>query len=257
MIESALERRDRSAAGHFRIRLTLLGRFRLEVPSTGSAPTSCGRRLLALLATRGSMTRAVAAGTLWPDATQRRAQGSLRTTLWRLHRASDRLVVAKGDCLVLDGAVSVDMQAFTLRARRLIEDRTALDNDLEIATMPRGDLLPGWYEEWVLLERERLRQLRLHALEAIARHLCQRGRFAAAIEAALAAIRLEPLRESAHRALITAHLSEHNVSEAVRHLSSFRRLLNTELGVEPSLGLTALVTETIAAHGLRPRSVDQ
>jgi DNA-binding SARP family transcriptional activator len=86
----------------------------------------------------------------------------------------------------------------------------------------------------VLLERERLRQLRLHALDALAESLIRQGKPALALEAAWASVRAEPLRESAHRAVVSAHLGEGNVSEAVRHYRAFRRLLHEELGVEPS-----------------------
>jgi hypothetical protein len=70
------------------------------------------------------------------------------------------------------------------------------------------ELLPGWYDDWVLLEREPLRQRVLHGLEALSRHLVRAGRFAEAVEAAMVAVAVEPLRESAQRALVTAHLAE-------------------------------------------------
>ncbi|MFF9527676.1 BTAD domain-containing putative transcriptional regulator, partial [Streptomyces achromogenes] len=108
-----------------------------------------------------------------------------------------------------------------------------------------GELLPGWDEEWVLLERERLRQLRLHALDALADRLTRQGSPALALEAALASIRIEPLRESAHRAVVAAHLSEGNVIEAVRHYRAYRQLLRDELGLEPSAQLARMIP---AAH---------
>jgi hypothetical protein len=59
----------------------------------------------------------------------------------------------------------------------------------------RGELLPGWYDDWVMFERERLRQLQLHALETMAHRLAKEHRYADAVDVALAAVRLEPLRE--------------------------------------------------------------
>src|SRR5437867_4028183 len=64
------------------------------------------------------------------------------------------------------------------------------------------DLLPDWYDDWVALERERLRQLRVHALEQLCDRLLVAERFGEATEAALAASRTEPLRESPQRLLI-------------------------------------------------------
>jgi hypothetical protein len=65
-----------------------------------------------------------------------------------------------------------------------------------------ADLLPGWYDDWVLSEAEDWRQLRLHALEALADRLTATGRWGEAADAAGAAVRAEPLRESANAALI-------------------------------------------------------
>ena len=104
------------------------------------------------------------------------------------------------------------------------------------------DLLVGWYDEWVLTDRDRLRQLRLHALEALSGHLLTIGNVATGLEAALEAVSVEPLRESAHRAVIRAHLAEGNRAEALRQFTHLRRLLHDELGVEP----TSLAAELFA-----------
>jgi DNA-binding SARP family transcriptional activator len=109
------------------------------------------------------------------------------------------------------------------------------------------DLLPSWYDDWVLFERERLRQLRIHALETLAATLTRKARFAEAIDAALHAICAEPLRESAHRRLIEAHLAEGNVSEAITQYERYRALLDEALGVPPSPGLRALLHGTARA----------
>jgi DNA-binding SARP family transcriptional activator len=98
-------------------------------------------------------------------------------------------------------------------------------------------LLPACYDEWVLTERERFRQLRLHALEALCDRLTARGRYGEAIDAGLAAVCAEPLRESGHRAVIKAHLAEGNNAEARRQYETYRKVLRDELGVEPSPGL--------------------
>lgn len=84
------------------------------------------------------------------------------------------------------------------------------------------------------MEQERVRQLRLHVLEALAAALSAEGRYGLAVEAALAAVQAEPLRESAHRALIAVHLREGNGYEALRQYESFRERCRRELGVPPS-----------------------
>ena len=83
------------------------------------------------------------------------------------------------------------------------------------------------------LDRERFRQIRLHLLETLCEELLEAGRYAQAIEAGYAAVCGEPLRESAYRALIRAHLAEGNTSEAIRQYERFRELLKRELDLEP------------------------
>ena len=95
----------------------------------------------------------------------------------------------------------------------------------------------------MLLERERLRHQRLHALESLAARLRRQGRHGAAVDAALAAVAAEPLRETAQRALVAAHLAEGNVIEAIRGYRRFAALLHDELGLRPSAQLDALFAD--------------
>jgi DNA-binding SARP family transcriptional activator len=90
----------------------------------------------------------------------------------------------------------------------------------------------------------------MHALEALAGELIVAGRFGEAVEAAYAAVHEEPLRESAHRVVVRAHLAEGNVAEARRAYESFRQVLADTLGVAPTPSMTGLLT------GLRPRVGD-
>ena len=103
------------------------------------------------------------------------------------------------------------------------------------------DLLPACYDDWILVECERFHQLRLHALEALCERLTAAERYGEAIDAGLAAVCGEPLRESAHRALIKAHLAEGNYAEAGRQYELCRRILRDELGIVPSEGLRKLM----------------
>jgi DNA-binding SARP family transcriptional activator len=126
------------------------------------------------------------------------------------------------------------------QAERLGSSDGRAGPELAPAALAR-DLLPDWYDDWVVLERERFRQLRLHALEALCRRLTEAGRFGAAVQAGLAAVAGEPLRESAHRILIQAHLAEGNPGEAVRQYHLYRRLLAGELAIEPSATIRGMV----------------
>ena len=120
-------------------------------------------------------------------------------------------------------------------ARRIIEGPVR-DSDLVAANiLPLSlDLLPEWYDDWVILEAEDWRQLRLHALEALSVAFVRKRCFPAAISSAIATVKGDPLRESARLALVKAHLAENNQSEAIREFHRYRALLQDELGLEPS-----------------------
>src|SRR4029079_6557423 len=112
--------------------------------------------------------------------------------------------------------------------------------------------LPGWYDDWAILERERLRQRVLHALEALSPRLGELGRYTDAGDAAIGAIAAEPLRESAQRALIEAHLSEGNWVEAHRGFVNYRDMLRRELGVSPSHELANFVYQSASSWQTEP-----
>ncbi|MFH9725812.1 BTAD domain-containing putative transcriptional regulator [Streptomyces sp. NPDC017254] len=215
--------------------LKLLGRFRLMYGSDAVDVCVNARRLLALVGLHSCVSRTVLAESLWPDATEEHARGSLRSTLCKLPRGDRTLVVCGRDSIALASTVTVHAHVLAETALRVVRASGAPGNGpVPTVLLGEGELLAGWDEDWVVFERERLRQLRLHALDALAQRLAREGLHALALEAALTSVRSEPLRESAHRAVVSGHLAEGNVSEAVRHYRAFRRLLHEELGVRPS-----------------------
>lgn len=224
------------------LRVSLLDGFQLASQGGQITIPGSAERLLALLSLAGrAMRRAEVAGTLWPDVSESRAFGSLRSAVSRLGDAG-RLAVRAGTVdLVLAPGVSVDLRSARALALRLL-GAEPLDSDLggDVVAILSRQLLPGWYDDWILVEAEDWRQLRLHALEALARHLCRAGRFGEAAFAAGASVRCEPLRESAHATLISVHLAEGNYCEARRQLDRLGALLKEELGLEPSERVLAL-----------------
>ncbi len=201
------------------------------------------KRLLAFVALRGGhVDRRQTAGTLWPRGNDERAGGNLRSALWRLKGAGIDVLQSDKCALWLDPAADLDLRDIEAWATRLIQGAEQAD-DLQIPECGPDaiDLLPGWYDDWVIFERERLRQLVLHALESLSGRLIEAERYAEAIEAALLTIRVEPLRESAQRALLKAHLAEGNLDEARRAFDKYRTLVARELGVYALPGLAALL----------------
>jgi DNA-binding SARP family transcriptional activator len=194
------------------------------------------QRVIAFLALqRHPVRRLHVAGTLWLESSEQRALANLRSALWRLGNPGARIVETLGPNVQLAPDVEVDLNRNTALAQRLVGNLDQpSDTELRRCTFTE-DLLPGWYDDWVLLERERFHQLRMHALEAMAVRFTHQARYAEAVETALAAVAADPLRESAQRVLINAHLLEGNLGEAIRQYRMFRELLRFELGLEPSL----------------------
>ena len=208
----------------------------LDVPKTL-------QRLLAFLGLRGQTTRAELAGILWPDTDEGKAFARLRTALWRLRRLGAPVVAARGESLRLYEWVTVDVDELVPSARLGLPDGC-----LTPRTGRLRELLPGWYDDWVLVERERMRQLYLHAVEGMAADSLRVGRYADALELALVALRAEPLRESPHRLLVRIHLAEENYYEAINTYHAYRLLVDRELGVSPSPTMQQLFAATMRPH---------
>jgi DNA-binding SARP family transcriptional activator len=226
-------------------RVALLDGFTLRLADAGSSSTPDlprgVQRLVARLSLSRRPARTAIAGQLWPDVSEEHAHGSLRSALWRVQKVAPGFVTVSGEALSLAEDVHVDVHELTDWAQRALDPCATAGNLTEADLNLPGELLPGWYDDWVLLERERLRQLRMHALEALAEKFARAGRYGEAVQAAYAAMRAEPLRESAHRMLMRIHLAEGNVTEAVRVYESFQALVDDELGVAPTRLMSQLV----------------
>jgi len=224
--------------------LTLLGGFSLLVNHETAPLTPSSRRLVALLALHGpALGRGYVAGLLWGDSTEARASGCLRSALWKLRAAGLGVVGTFGDSLMLSPDVGVDVRQVTNLARSVVAGGFGEEAFTLLDPCFSAELLPGWHDEWVLGARERHRQLILHALELLCEHLTSTGRYGAAVLAGLTAVDREPLRESAHRALMKVHLAEGNAGEALRRYRQYEAIAARDLGVEPSAKMRSLLSQ--------------
>ena len=163
----------RKATNHPRI--SLLGEFRLNVDGPALVLPEGSKRLLAFLALKGRlMRRRTVAGTLWPASTEEHAFANLRSALARL-RGARTVVSATARELRLSDDVTVDVWESQALAHRLLDPaqqpQASKDPGQEAIPALSADLLPDWYDEWAVVEAEEWRQLRLHALEALAYRL--------------------------------------------------------------------------------------
>jgi SARP family transcriptional regulator, regulator of embCAB operon len=235
-----------------RPRLWLLGQFRLTTPREEVALGDRGARLLALLALRERrITRCGVAGTLWPETSDGHAQGSLRSALRRLPGPARRAVDVGAHDLGLADDVEVDLATSRALAFRLLDPAGSPSSaDLAGDAMDAlsADLLPDWYDDWVRPDAAAWWQLRVHALEALARRLAKARRFGEAATAATVAVRADPLRESARATLIRVHLAEGNQAEALDEFHRYRTLIRRELDLEP----TPLLGDLVRALDVAP-----
>ncbi|WP_405885850.1 BTAD domain-containing putative transcriptional regulator [Streptomyces longwoodensis] len=217
--------------------LRLLGGFGLHIDARPVYVPPTAQKVLVLLALhREGTSRERAAELLWPDLPRNRATAGLRSALWRLSRRSDRGLVADLDFSrpSLAPHVDIDLHSAATYATALASDRHDSAPGPDVPPQLRDELLPSWYDDWLVDAREHFHQTRLHALEAISRRHRRAGRRCEALVYAMTAVEAEPLRESAHREVTAVHLGEGNVAEALRHFDLYRRRLRRELGLPPS-----------------------
>ena len=217
-------------------RVTVLGGLSLSCDGRRLPIPPGSRKLLAYLALhQAGVDRRVAAGVLWPDVEDARAAGNLRSALWRLQQVGCPLVTAEQSWLGLADDVEVDLTRLEAWATRVLGHSPAAgDLGVDPGPIAELELLPGWYDDWVLAVRARVQLRLLHALEALSRLLRRAGRLAAAVEAMHVAVLAEPLRESGQLALIEAHQAAGDWIAAQRQYDAFRSILRREVGVEPS-----------------------
>ncbi len=223
--------------------LSLLSGFELRRDHHVLAVPNGSQRVLAFLALQvRPVRRSFVSGSLWPDANEARAAARLRSALWRLPVDPDGgPVQSTATHLAIGCDVGVDYRRVLGLATHIIDGRApARDHWRELEQMSL-ELLPDCYDDWALSERERFRQVCLHALEAAGEQFAQDGQFGRALLAGLAAVAADPLRESAHRLVVQAHIGEGDLDEAYRQYCSCASLLQSELGLSPTRAMESLV----------------
>lgn len=223
------------------LELRLLGAWSLRQHGLEIPLNRRERRMVALLALRGAGPRPWVAGTLWPEATQTRALNSLRASVMRTNRAVLGLLDVGRTEIGLSREISVDVAGLRHRLFAATPE-VSLAAAQSLGEPAASVLLPGWYEDWVLDEREHLGRERMTALEDLAMQALRLEQPRVALRIAQMAITMEPLEERAQSLAIRAHLRCGDLPAAILHFRSYRQRLQRELGVEPSLTLYRLVS---------------
>ncbi len=243
--------------------LTLFGGF-TAVTAIGPSlhfPTDKARALLAYLALTpdSPLRREALAGLFWPEQPEELARQNLRQTLSRLRKSLDQAQPGLGAQLLTVTRQTVELHGpfNTADVTSFWEQVTAVAShphtslpacsvclvrlETAVALYRRGDFLAGLslpdapgFEEWLLLQRERLYQSQLAALGQLAAAYEQQGAFDAAHRYALWQIELEPWREEAHRQVMRLLVRNGERGQALAQYETCRQLLQTELGIEPA-----------------------
>ncbi|MDQ4030150.1 MAG: AAA family ATPase, partial [Actinomycetota bacterium] len=178
---------------------------------------------------------------LWPDSSEPQARTNLRHVLHKLRRAlpeADRYIDVTSRTLQwrADAPFELDVALFEEALARVEREQgdALLAALREAVDTYAGDLLEGSYDDWVLEQREGLRQQYLEAVERLALLLEERGEPAHAVPYAERLLRHDPLREDTYRLLMRLHDARGDRARALRVYHACTATLECELGVEPS-----------------------
>ncbi|MBL7497624.1 AAA family ATPase [Frankia sp. CNm7] len=242
------------------LEVRLLGAFEVRSGGTPVAMSSLrAQSLLAYLALRGGapQRREQVAYLLWPDSAEQQARTNLRHVLHTL-RASvpdpDRHVRTTARTLSLH-EFSADLTAFDAALARSGGDGADEVAPLRLAAdLYGGDLLDGWYDEWLIGEREQYRQRVLAALARLVPLLEARGELDAATGYAERARELDRLAEAPYRWLMRLYDARGDRARAVNVYHECVARLEDELGVSPSAKTLASYEALLPEGDTRPRT---
>lgn len=240
------------------LRIHLLGQFRLDY--AGETVTAVNsdrlRSLLAYLVLHrhAHIPRRHLAFTLWPDSTEAQAQTNLRKLLYQLRRAlPDAGRFVDGDHVAVwwqrDAPFSLDVADMEVAlgvARHAADPQAALAALEGAIDLYRGDLLPGLYDDWLVPERERLRQAFLGGVAEAVRRRMEAGDDATALRCAEQLLHFDPMREETYRDLMLLHARAGNHAAVRVIYQACVATLRDQFGVEPSPATVDSFAEALA-----------
>ncbi|HHJ06399.1 MAG TPA: SARP family transcriptional regulator, partial [Anaerolineae bacterium] len=260
------------------LKISLLGGLTIE--KNGEAVTGLASRkaeaLLAYLAyTNRPYAREPLADLLWDDRAPKQALGNLRVLLSSLRKHLRPYVIITRQTVAFNPDSAHRLDTAELLEKVAAAQQEKRDADIlspsaatalqEAVSLYRGDFLDGFYlresrgfEEWALLERERLRRVAVEALQSLVSHHLASRKYQGGLAYAARLLELAPLQEKAHRWMMRLLVRTGQRSAALQQYQSCRRLLNEELGVEPMLETARLYHQiqaisALGAHNLPPQ----
>lgn len=242
--------------------LQLLGGFSLDSQDESiSISSKKAKALLAFLALHAnqSFSRDRLANLLWEDSDTTQARQSLRQSLAVIRKVLPNAkngLIAEGDMICLSSeVVSVDAVEF----EQWIKEGTPEQLECGIRLF-KGDLLEGFnpkaaqFDDWLMLEQSRIRELALHAMQQLLNHYCSLGKFEPAIQLALRYLNLDPLQESMHRTLMQLYVQVNKLAAALKQFRACKTVLSRELQINPDADTVALYRDILKRRDQEPSS---
>jgi DNA-binding SARP family transcriptional activator/predicted ATPase len=242
------------------LQLMLLGKPQINrdgAPVTGFIYNKALALLAYLAVTRRSHSREALSGLFWGEMPDDAAKANLRKILSILREIAGRELAIDRQAVAINPSSAIWLDTQILEAQLSQVRRgsgagasvqsagTLLESDVrrieDAVSLYRGDFLEGFYvhsapafEEWVLSERERLRQMALHALYRLVGHYTAKGDYGQGLDHATRLLTLEPWHEEVHQQMMLLLALSGQRSAAMDQFETCRRLLADELGAEPN-----------------------
>ncbi|WP_426120757.1 AfsR/SARP family transcriptional regulator [Kocuria sp. LHG3120] len=211
------------------LRLKLIGGWDLSKNGRSLSVGLRQQRLIAALAIHGQRPRSFLGGLLWPQDTETHAMGSLRAAVFTIARRMPGVLSCTGHDLRLGDGMDVDLH----KLRAAITAHQPSPGPW-FTGYTNAQLLPGWYDDWVVTEQERLRADYTDAVERLAGAALTEHDHYQALHLARLVVDGDPLRESAARILVQTHLEMGNHATALQIMHRYTDFLKQELGITPS-----------------------
>src|ERR1043165_3273925 len=220
------------------LEVRLLGTFDIKYknkPITISSRPAQSLFAYLILSAGTAHRREKLAGMLWPDSLEETARDNLRHALWRVRKALESAASTRflhADDLTIKFESSSDYWLDASELERLSESASA-DELMGILSTYQGELLPGFYEEWVVSEREHLFSIFEHHMAQLLSRLQEEKHWSDILDWGERWIKLGQKPEPAYRALMTAHAAKGDMSKVA---ATYERCIKSlkEFGLEPS-----------------------
>lgn len=237
---------------------------RADTPITNFISNKIPALLAYLAVTHRAHSRDKLAALLWGEMSDTDAKNNLRQALTNLRKIADEYLIITRDSIEFTGDCFLDSSKFESD----IKNASSLDHQpasvilTNSLTLYRGDFLEGFYvrdapdfEDWMLAERARLREIALQALHRLTEIEMSRANYLATLDSTSRLLAFDPWREEAHRQRMSALARAGQRSAALAQYQTCRRILEKELGVEPSAETTSLyeqirATTNVSQHNL-------